>query len=848
MISNGKSNNFDVNWVKDEIVQFTNVRSNYEKYGQTLLHILSQLTRQYLPLPIIQIRTKSIASFAEKIQRKHYDEPLQQITDLCGAQIITNTIGERDSICKIIEDCFEIDWKNSMDASQRLKPKEFGYRSIHYVIKIKPENEKIINYGFDIPEEIYDLKAEIKIRTLMEHSYADFTHKNSYKSKYAIPEKLQREIAGVAAMAESVDSSFLRIKKYIESYTANYLTYMKEEDIKREIEILENILDHETQNLNLVYRIGKLAISIKDWDKVINLHKKYVEQNISDIEQDIEYPLIMRDLGIATCKKYSYDNKKDNKDFNDGVEYLRRAIDINSKDLLTIVSYAKSLERIPEQLDLVQKLYSKAFELDPFDYYSLVKYILYEANVTNDLSFVRHLKPLINKAIQRCEEHMNLSINIPQVYYEVGKLYYFSGELIKCLEKYSIAIRLSDKETIQEEIQNINLIIDAKNPPSGEDMVYDKHTPMGAKCIKIVLELAKKAKDASSESDNLTITDIPIIVAGSCNKEFDCGIEDLFYQAFSDFKGTIISGGTKSGICGLVGAVQKRSGNEVKTLGFLPKSKFAEYDGRYSEKPKLTSGTDFSVLEPITYWKYLIDDLKIPPSMIKVLGIGGGSTSLIEYRIALAFGATVAIISGSGGEGERLISDELEMNGHEDLSGLLVQLPDDPWTIKKYVEYSNKVLAKESFENLAKVIHKNYTEKIIVKMADNIKEENLNLQDWDKLRNDFKDSNLLQAIDIENKLDKMGFKRRNITSREIKLIKFTEEEVERMAEMEHARWNIERLFLSGWKWGKVKDVDNKISPWIISWNMLPNDIKKYDRDAINEIPDILADYGLEIYR
>jgi len=846
MISNGKSNNFDVNWVKDEIVQFTNVRSNYEKYGQTLLHILSQLTRQYLPLPIIQIRTKSIASFAEKIQRKHYDEPLQQITDLCGAQIITNTIEERDSICKIIEDCFEIDWKNSMDASQRLKPKEFGYRSIHYVIKIKPENEKIINYGFDIPEEIYDLKAEIKIRTLMEHSYADFSHTNLYKSKYAIPAKLEHELAGVAAMAESVDSSFLRIKKYIESYTANYLTYMKEEDIKREIEILENILDHETQNLNLVYRIGRLAISIKEWDKVINLHKKYVEQNISDIEQDIEYSLIMRDLGIATCKKYSYDNKKDNKDFNDGVEYLRRAMDINSKDLLTIVSYAKSLERIPEKLKFVRELYSKAFEFDPFDYYSLVKYILYEANVTKDFSFVRHLKPLIKNAIQRCEEHINLSINIPQVYYDVGKLYYFSGELNKCLENYSIAIRLSDKETIQEEIQNIDLIIDAKDQPSGEDMVYDKHTPMGAKCIKIVLDLALKAKDASSESDNLTKTDIPIIVVGSCNKEFDCGIEDLFFQAFSDFKGTIISGGTKSGICGLVGAVQKRSGNEVKTFGFLPKSKFAEYDGRYSEKPKLTSGTDFSVLEPITYWKYLIEDLKIPPSKIKVLGIGGGSISSIEYRIALAFGATVAIISGSGGEGERLISDELEMNGREDLSGLLVQLPDDPWTIKKYVEYSNKVLAKESFENLAKVIHKKYTENIIRKMVDSIKEENLNLQDWDNLRNDFKDSNLLQAIDIENKLDKMGFKCRNITSGEIKVIKFTEEEVERMAEMEHARWNIERLF-SGWKWGEVKDADNKISPWIISWNMLPNDIKKYDRDAINEIPDILADYGLEIY-
>jgi len=65
------------------------------------------------------------------------------------------------------------------------------FRQSH-IIEINPENEKIINYGFDIPESVLDLKAEIKIRTLMEHSYADFTHTSLYKSKYAIPEKLGR--------------------------------------------------------------------------------------------------------------------------------------------------------------------------------------------------------------------------------------------------------------------------------------------------------------------------------------------------------------------------------------------------------------------------------------------------------------------------------------------------------------------------------------------------------------------------------------------------------------------------------------------------------------------------------
>jgi len=854
MVSDGDMKKSDSKWVKSQINQFEKIINNYKIYAQTLEIILQHLTRQYSPSPIIQVRNKSIVSFAEKIQKKNYDKPFLQMTDLCGGRIITNTIEEKDNICKIIENCFEIDWENSSDVSKNRKSTEFGYRSVHYIVKICPK--KLIDYGIDsiseeAMEKIRDLKAEIQVRTIIDHSYADFSHKYAYKSKYAIPSTLEREIAGVAAMGESIDSSLLRIKKKIEFYTANYLTYMKEEDIKKEIEILENILDYENQNLNLVYRIGRLAISIKDWGKVIDLHQHYVGQKYSDIEQDIEYPLITRDLGIAKCKKTPYNSKKDNNEYNDGVELLKRAKDINPNDLLTVLSYAESLELIPGKKQFALDIYSEAFEIDPSDYYSLVKYVLYETNYNNDFSFIRHLKPSIKNAILRCKEHVDLNMNIPQVYYDMGKLYYFSGELNKCLENYTTAIRLSDIETIQEEIRNIELIIDAKNEPSGEDMVYDKQTSMGAKCIKNILDLAVKAKNASLESDDLTNTNIPIVVTGSCNEEFDDMMES-FSRAFSDFKGTIISGGTKVGVCGLVGNTQDILGENVKTLGFLPESKKTELDGRYSEEPKLTRGNDFSVLEPITYWKYLIEDLKIPPSMIKVLGIGGGNISSIEYRMALAFGATVAIICGSGGEGERLILEELKMNDRADLSGLLVRLPDDPWTIKKYVEYNNKVyskyLAKESFKNIAKVIHDNYTKDFIDGIVKNKKKENPNLKDWDDLRNDFKDSNLLQAIDIERKLDEMGFKLRNITKDEIKKIEFTEEEIERMSEMEHARWNIERLLFSGWKWGEIKDADNKISPWLVSWDKLPDDIKQYDRDAIKNIPILLAKHGIEIYR
>ena len=85
-------------------------------------------------------------------------------------------------------------------------------------------------------------------------------------------------------------------------------------------------------------------------------------------------------------------------------------------------------------------------------------------------------------------------------------------------------------------------------------------------------------------------------------------------------------------------------------------------------------------------------------------------------------------------------------------------------------------------------------------------------------------------------------------------IKFTKEEIEIMAELEHARWNSEK-YMDGWSFGNPRDDDKKIHPYLVEWERLPKkikdndrDIKDYDRDAVREIPSLLAEAGFEIYR
>jgi len=76
---------------------------------------------------------------------------------------------------------------------------------------------------------------------------------------------------------------------------------------------------------------------------------------------------------------------------------------------------------------------------------------------------------------------------------------------------------------------------------------------------------------------------------------------------------------------------------------------------------------------------------------------------------------------------------------------------------------------------------------------------------------------------------------------------FTPEEVEVMSEMEHGRWNVERL-RAGWRLGPKRDSTNKITPYLVPWKELPEGIKKWDRDAVRNWPKVFAQAGLEVYR
>jgi hypothetical protein len=287
-----------------------------------------------------------------------------------------------------------------------------------------------------------------------------------------------------------------------------------------------------------------------------------------------------------------------------------------------------------------------------------------------------------------------------------------------------------------------------------------------------------------------------------------------------------------------VGEIGQIYQQTIHTLGYLPERLpgDARADERYSELRR-TAGEGFTPLQPLQGWIDVLGS-DIDPTDVKLLGINGGRIAAAEYRMALALGARVAVLQGSGREAAKL-----EPDSEWGMAENLISLPADGMTVRAFIGCGVSALPGRQRETIAREIHEEYRRGQLAQMPSSTP----SMADWGELREDLKESNRQQADDIFNKLREIDCHVAEVRDREPALATFTEGEVEKMAALEHARWNVERL-LSGWTWGPQKDVGRKISPYLVGWDELPEQVKEWDRQAVRAIPRLLARIGLEVRR
>ena len=810
-------------WHRQQCAQYRDQFNHYQDYAHALEQMLRAACKRYAPLAIVQARAKTFSSFAEKMARKAAKYMALGIgpTDLCGARVIAETQAEVERICRALRDAFTIDDQNSIDVRTRLKTEEFGYLSVHYVVQCRGETI----FGVPVPPGIGDRKAEIQVRTLLEHAWASVSHDRIYKCKFQIPDHLRRELARVAALLEEADQQFGASVHALDTYKPYHGAHMTEQRLEEETSILSTVLDTEPdagRKPGAALRLAELARARGDWHGVERTLAPYTG---AAGDHRVE---LLAEHGHALCQLHR--DRPAAPEFQQGRAEIEEAVTAVEGELRprVLAYHAWVGARLPDNEEQARDRYRAAFEADPGNPFHLASYVEYEIWCGEPLGFRAVMRPVFEAAIRTCRAHADAGIELPWAFLTMGRFHLLMEQPYESLAAYAKAIRIwlsaaaaSPETLLDGELAFIHRLHRARPIPETYALIRDL----------LLLAKAVRGGTAPAIPAKRTAFRRPVaILAGGAAPEApaDTGrVRDLLTQAFDGFAGTIVSGGTTAGIPGIAGEIAAKG---AVVVGYLP-APASQADARYTELVK-TSGADFGPREPLHYCTDLLA-AGVSPADAPLIASGGGPIAAIEYRIALAFGAKVAILEPAGRAAAALCTDP-DWNCDPNL----LRVPADPMTVRALVNPPHPALAGEEIEIAARQIHENFL------AGNRWKNPDPAMKPWDELRDDLKASNRMQAERAAGFLEAVGYRVRRAAGA-IAMPALTGDDIELMAEMEHGRWVLERL-QSGWRFDAKRDPHHKLSPYLVSWKDLPEDVKDYDRNAARSWPEILAGAGFEV--
>lgn len=188
------------------------VRERYLRYAVAIETILRMALKD-IPTHHISARAKGIDRFAEKASkpdpddptRPKYPDPITEIEDLAGARVIAYVLRALPQIEDVVVREFDV-VERSDKGAQLIEKALVGYRSIHLIVRMKPERVKLLEY-----REFSDLRAEVQIRTILQHAWAEIEHDMRYKPASEPNKELSQRFTALAGLIEVGDREFDQI-------------------------------------------------------------------------------------------------------------------------------------------------------------------------------------------------------------------------------------------------------------------------------------------------------------------------------------------------------------------------------------------------------------------------------------------------------------------------------------------------------------------------------------------------------------------------------------------------------------------------------------------------------------
>ncbi len=165
-------------------------------------------------------RAKSVASFAAKADRSvdgtpFFLDPLEQITDQIGVRVITYLRSDVTAVADLLDDQLRVLDDRDM-GQETARQGRFGYASRHLLLGVDPGRGPA-------PDELRGRRAQVQVRTVLQHAWAEFEHAIRYKG--TIPEEyaaeLDRRFTLAAGLLELADREFSMIRDQLQATVAD---------------------------------------------------------------------------------------------------------------------------------------------------------------------------------------------------------------------------------------------------------------------------------------------------------------------------------------------------------------------------------------------------------------------------------------------------------------------------------------------------------------------------------------------------------------------------------------------------------------------------------------------------
>ena len=186
------------------------LRQAAEEFTALVTAILDDAGINYLS---VTGRAKGVASFAAKAARsvdgeRVFADPLNEITDQIGIRVITYVQSDVDAVAELLDD--QVVVHDDRDLGRETASEgRFGYASRHLLIGLDSAREGLPAY-----ENLLGRLAQVQIRTVLQHAWAEFEHDIRYKG--TIPDEhvpdFDRRFTLAAGLLELADREFSTIR------------------------------------------------------------------------------------------------------------------------------------------------------------------------------------------------------------------------------------------------------------------------------------------------------------------------------------------------------------------------------------------------------------------------------------------------------------------------------------------------------------------------------------------------------------------------------------------------------------------------------------------------------------